>query len=191
MESRKRSQRLKSIILGAAFVGVVALIGFGSHIQAMLGIHPEIPAELKGRTAAAFEVATMQGETLRFPKDFAGRLVLLDFWATWCPPCVASIPHVREAHEQYASRGLAVVSISLDSPRVSEENVRQFVERKQMNWPQVYTGAGRIADMYGVDAIPAMFLIDGDSGAIIAGGRQLDGPFIKRTIEEALTRKGG
>ena len=191
MKPRSRSQRFGPLILGVLFIGIVALVGFGGQIQAWLGIQPDMPAELRGKVAAAFEATTMTGETVSFPADFKGRLVLLEFWATWCSPCVASIPHVREAYQELAPRGLSVVGISLDSPRVAEDRVREFVSRKEMKWPQVYTGAGRIASQYGVQAIPALFLVDGDSGEIVAGGRQLDGPFIKRTIGEALSRKGG
>jgi thiol-disulfide isomerase/thioredoxin len=74
-------------------------------------------AVAKGQKAPAFQTKTVDGKTVNFPADYKGKLVLLDFWATWCPPCRAELPNVISAYNQYHDKGFEIVSVSLDQPR--------------------------------------------------------------------------
>jgi thiol-disulfide isomerase/thioredoxin len=176
----------RTLLLGLLFMAALTYATFGPRIAAWLGWRPP-PHELVGQAAPAFSAQTLDGKTLRFPEDFAGRIVLLDFWATWCPPCVAEIPHLREAQERFGERGLTIVGVSLDGPNgITAERVAQFMRDRRMDWPVIYTGASAIATQYDVSAIPAPFLIDADSRRILAVGPALLGPHLMRTLEEAL-----
>ena len=89
-----------------------------------------------------------------------GKIVLVDFWATWCPDCIREMPELRQTYEKYKDKGLAVVGISLDKDAQALSN---FVARKLIPWPQYFDGKGWGNDFvtkYGVRAIPEMWLIN-------------------------------
>ncbi len=89
-----------------------------------------------------------------------GKVVLLDFWATWCGPCVGEIPHVKETFEKLHARGFEIVGISFDEDR---EALEKFVKEKAMAWPQYFDGKGwgnKFGQEFGINSIPAMWLID-------------------------------
>jgi thiol-disulfide isomerase/thioredoxin len=90
--------------------------------------------------------------------DFKGKVVILDFWATWCPPCRAEIPGFISLQKQYAAQGLTVVGVSLDTDGASV--VKSFMKRVGMNYP-VVIGDEKIASNYGgITAIPTTFVLD-------------------------------
>ncbi len=89
-----------------------------------------------------------------------GKVVLVDFWATWCGPCVGELPHVKEAYEKNHAKGFEIVGVSLDQEKAS---LTEFVSGHQMEWPQYFDGQGwenKLAGQYGITSIPAMWLID-------------------------------
>ncbi|CAN5905988.1 hypothetical protein BH11VER1_BH11VER1_07400 [soil metagenome] len=89
-----------------------------------------------------------------------GKVVLLDFWATWCGPCVAELPNVLKSYEKLHAKGFEIVGISLDQDKAALES---FVKEKGMAWPQYFDGKGwenEISTRYGISSIPAMWLIN-------------------------------
>ncbi len=137
-----------------------------------------------GSAAPDVELVTLDGKKFRLA-DLRGKLVLVDFWATWCGPCVAELPNVREAYEKYHSRGFDVISISFDK---TDSAVRSFAKRHGMIWPQILAdGAdkGPLARTWGVSGIPATFLI-GPDGKVLA--KDLRGEVLLKRIARE-TRK--
>ena len=107
--------------------------------------------------APAWELNDTDGKPVK-SSDFAGKVVILDFWATWCPPCRAEIPGFVELQQKYGDKGLVIVGVSLDEqgPTV----VKPFMQRFRVNYPIVMGDEKIMQDFGGVTAIPTTFIID-------------------------------
>jgi thiol-disulfide isomerase/thioredoxin len=120
------------------------------------------------REAADFTLPTPAGENLRL-SSLRGQYVLIDFWASWCMPCRAEIPHLKDLYAQYHAAGLEIVSISIDA---HPEAWKRAMGQEQMPWKQVldtYSGTGNYSDVaggYGVEYIPYILLLDKEGKAI-------------------------
>jgi len=127
------------------------------------------------------------GRAVNFPGDYKGKVVLLDFWATWCGPCVAELPNVVAAYGKYHDQGFEVVGVTLDHEDWAAK-LAEFTKKKGMPWPQVYDGQGwdaKVAKLYGIHSIPHMLLVDGDTGLILAD-TNIRGEALAPAIEKAL-----
>lgn len=112
-----------------------------------------------------------------------GKVVLVDFWATWCGPCVAELPNVLAAYTKYHDKGFEIIGISLDEDRAQ---LTSFLKTKGMSWPQYFDGKGwqsKLARKYAVGSIPMTYLIDKE-GKII--GDSLRGEELQAAIAKAL-----
>ena len=104
----------------------------------------------------------------------AGKIVLVDFWATWCGPCIAEIPNVLEQYEKYHSRGFEVIGISLDQER---DALEKFVTDRKIPWPILFEppeGSGwqhPLATYYGISGIPTVILIGKDGNVVSLNAR--------------------
>lgn len=108
--------------------------------------------------APDFSLPQLTGEQLHL-SDYRGKVVLLDFWATWCEPCREEVPHFVELQSKYRGRGLQIVGISMDD---DAGPVRDFYQRFHMNYP-VVMGNAATGELYGgVLGLPIAFLIDRD-----------------------------
>ena len=117
---------------------------------------------------------------------YKGNVVLLDFWATWCPPCRAELPNVIKTYGAYHTKGFEIIGISLDKDR---EKLASFTKEKNMTWPQYFDGLqweNKLAVKYGISSIPATFLLDGQ-GTII--GKDLRGEDLDQAVAKALAKK--
>ena len=119
--------------------------------------HPELA---RGRVAPNFSFTALDGSHLSL-ESLTGKVVLIDFWATWCGPCREALPHVKEIAKKFAGQPLVVISISMDS---DDTKWKDFVEKNGMTWLQYRDGRfeGPVARMFAVNAIPATFTIDAD-----------------------------
>jgi thiol-disulfide isomerase/thioredoxin len=147
---------------------------------------------LAGQKAPIFKVKTVYGKPVNFPDDYKGKVVLLDFWATWCPPCREELPNVVAAYQKYHDKGFEVLSVSLDKP-MQGSALLQFVHDHNMTWPQIYDGQywnAAVAVEYGVHGIPCPVLVDGDTGTILAVGVDALGTSLDDKIKTTLAAKG-
>jgi len=122
----------------------------------------------------------VDGKTVDFAK-LRGKVVLLDFWATWCPSCVEEVPNVVATYKKYHAQGFEVVGISLDQDK---DKMLEFAGNHDMTWPQYFDGQGwnnAISSSFGVDRIPVMVLIGKDGLPVRSNGHGLD-----EAVEQAI-----
>ncbi len=144
-----------------------------------------------GKPAPAIVATDVDGKPVSLA-EFKGRVVLVEFWATWCPPCVAAIPGLEELERKYHDRGLVILGINVDAmhedvkdPKAAMSAVRRFLVRHRVTWTNVLNGEGAadFAKAYGVEEIPANFLV-GRDGQIIAV--EQSGEALERAVAGAV-----
>ena len=136
--------------------------------------------DIKPRPAPAWELKDVDGKSVH-STNYAGQVVLLTFWATWCPPCKMEIPGLIGLQKKHEKSGFSVVGISLDE--AGAKVVKPFVKEYGINYPIAIGDEKVVRDFGGVDAIPKTFLID-RQGTIVAGflGFTSDAEFEKRIV---------
>ena len=115
--------------------------------------HPDL---VRAQMAPPFAIRTLDGREVSLD-GLAGKVVLLDFWATWCGPCRAALPHIRELATKFSAEPLVVMSISLDS---DEAKWKDFIAKNGMTWLQYRDSSGQLQKLFNVTAIPQTFTID-------------------------------
>ena len=144
-----------------------------------------------GKPAPAFAAVDVKGRPIRLD-GFRGKYVLIDFWATWCSPCVAELPRLQAAYRLYGGNGLEIIGVSLDEQKTA---VTDFVKARNLPWPQLHnaTSSADLVESFGVGSIPATYLID-PQGTVVRldlRGKKLDqvlGQLIKRPVSQVSGR---
>lgn len=128
-------------------------------------------------------------------KNLKGKVIVLDFWATWCGPCVAQMPHMKQLYTRYHGQGLEIIGVSLDVAKEDGglESLRRFVKENGITWPQYYQGKfwdGDFSRSWGINAIPAVFVVDTDGKlAAILGSEKIKDQ-LEQIVPALLKQKG-
>jgi thiol-disulfide isomerase/thioredoxin len=145
-------------------------------------------ADPAGKPAPNFELKSLDGKSYKLA-DLRGKAVLLNFWATWCPPCKIEIPWFIELQKQYANQGLVVVGVAMDDDTNKQKVVSDFVNQMKIDYP-ILLGTDQVADQYGgVDALPTTFFI-GRDGKIVRRVMGLAGHSEFEDAIQAALREG-
>ena len=142
-------------------LGVVVALGLGLFAATrFLGdelFHVEVGGDAPGFTATTL-AAQPQVKTLT---DYRGKVVLLNIWATWCPPCREEMPSIQALHETFRARGFTVVAVSIDQAG-DEQKIRDFVKEYGLTFEVLHDPAGSIQQIYQTTGVPENFLIGAD-----------------------------
>lgn len=164
---------------------------FGKHFSVssdpdLAGLGREFQASARRTSLPGHEMklegTTFEGEKFDW-ESYRGKVVLVDFWATWCGPCLASMPNIKRIHERYSDRGFDVVGISIDDDRGA---LGAFLAREQLPWTTLHEAGASghpIADHYGIMAIPTTVVVD-RKGKVVA--LDVHGVELERMIEDLL-----
>jgi peroxiredoxin len=165
------------VILAAA---VTAAGAFPGAQMRGTGGTPNNGEALVGRRAPGFARKAMDGRTVDL-KSYRGKVVLLDFWATWCAPCLVEMPSFTRWQQQYGPQGLAVIGVSMDDDQAT---ARKAIDKLKPGYA-IVMGDAKLGTLYGgVMGLPLIFLIDSD-GVVRA---RFQGETDPKTIESALER---
>lgn len=160
------------MILILAGVGALVLSGSGDRAQAA-------SSEARHDPAPAFSLPTVTGDRLALA-DYRGQYVLVNFWATWCPPCRAELPDLVAYYEDHAAEGFMLIGVNeQEAPAL----VTNYLTQSRLDFPVVLDSDGGVMQQYGVTGMPSSFLVDPE-GQIV---RMWTGMITRATLESAVT----
>jgi peroxiredoxin len=175
-KQKRTDTRLKWFLAPLVVLGIVTLYYVNSSPSAEA---PHLVSSMPKNAAPQFTLNDINGRPVSLA-DYRGKVVILDFWAPWCPPCKREIPDLISLQDQYASKGLQIIGVGLDRP----DNVSSFVRENGVNYP-VMVGDDDITQLYGgIPGIPTTFIIDKEGNI----SKRFEG-FTDRAAFEAAIRK--
>jgi len=135
-------------------LGIFTLIIFGLFLTAGLRL---AQGGLVGNPAKPFIVTSLDGKTISL-NSLKGKVVILNFWATWCPPCQAEIPEFVQFYRDFEKKGVVIIGLGVNN---SDADLRKFSKENRINYPIVNDSKNRVANLYGgIRSIPTTFVID-------------------------------
>jgi thiol-disulfide isomerase/thioredoxin len=120
------------------------------------------PRRARGQFVPEFRITSAQGDEFSLDR-LKGKIVVLDFWATWCAPCREALPDLKDLAKKYPSDRFVLISVNLDD---DPNDWRAFVENEKMTWPQVYDGAGQLFRAFGLEGLPTYIVLSGNGSLI-------------------------
>lgn len=157
----------KSIIAVLVLVGLIVYSTYdylktlpSETTQITESVTEEIESGIQsGQLAPGFTLTDLQGNQVKL-SDYKGKKVLLNFWATWCPPCRVEMPHMQKFYEDYQSEDVVILGINMTLTEKNPDDVKEFVNDEQLTFPIVLDEKGNILQTYQVIAYPTSYLLD-------------------------------
>jgi peroxiredoxin len=169
---------------------VTAVVGYAAYALMNTTRSPELPlagnaSSIIGTERAGFTLPDLKGKA-RPIKEWDGKVVLINFWATWCPPCVREMPGFIEVREQYAEQGFEIIGIAIDNA----ESVRKFVANLGVNYPILHgqSDASMVASHYGnsMEMLPFSVMIDRQGKIQFARAGELTKTALEKELKKLL-----
>ena len=155
-------------------------------VLCLAGFIPALAGAVEPRQMAPlFEGASLRGGDPVRLEDYRGKVVLLDFWASWCGPCRQSLPALERMRTDYAARGFEVLAVNVDE---QPADALDFLKRYAVTYPVVQDSRGVLAELYDVKGMPSSYLIDqrGVVRVVHRGFRKKDLPRLRRAVAKLL-----
>lgn len=156
------------------FGGFLLLLGLGwiwlSAVPANTVTSEKIPSPQAGFLAPDFSAKTLDGQTVRL-SDLRGKVILVNIWASWCPPCKAEMPDIEHTYQAFKEKGLVVLAIDA-TLQDTKANAQAFVTANQLSFPILLDESGEITRLYQIQSLPTSFFIgaDGVIREVVVGG---------------------
>lgn len=171
--------------LSKGMLFILAMAAIITGVLAAQGCTPSAPEV--GRLAPDFTLTDLEGNSVTL-SNFRSKVVFINFWASWCPPCRAEMPEIEAVYQEYKSQDVVVIGVDLLVSEIlkgyDESDVRQFVQQGGYSWTFVLDTTGEVANNYGITAIPTSFFLDKE-GIIQAVNI---GAMTKRAMESQLAK---
>lgn len=184
------SKGMLFILAVVVIMGILAVQGCTPSAQDITNGQKPEPGELPpapevGRQAPDFTLTDLEGNSVTL-SDFRGKVVFINFWASWCPPCRAEMPEIEALYQEYKDKDVVVIGVDILVWEIlkgyDESDVRQYVQQGGYSWTFVIDTTGEVANNYGIIAIPTSFFLDKE-GVIQAVNV---GAMTKRAMESRL-----
>ena len=171
-----------ALVFVALFVAILAMLASGKYLDRTRKHGPlRLVGNVQGLQAPDFQLPSLDGSKVKL-SDFRGKAVLLNFWATWCPPCKVEMPWFADLQRQYGKDGLVILGVAMDDSK--PDSIQQFASEMGVNY-QILLGTDKVSDDYGdVDSLPTTFYI-GRDGTIVD---KMVGLLDRKDIEDAVKK---
>ena len=171
-----------ALVFVALFVAILAMLASGKYLDRTRKHGPlKLVGNVQGLPAPDFQLPSLDGAKVKL-SDFRGKAVLLNFWATWCPPCKVEMPWFADLQKEYGKDGLVILGVAMDDSE--PDKIAQFASEMGVNYP-ILLGTDQVSDDYGnVKYLPTSFYISRD-GTIVD---KMTGLLDRKDIEEAVKK---
>ena len=188
--------RKMALLFILAPVVIVAIWAFAARLTSVPGREESLPPVAAGRPAPQFTFPLFSGGTSSL-SDYRGKLVLVNVWATWCPPCIEEMPDLQNLYAQMKTEGLpfGILGVSIDA--LGGDVVQKWVDRFRLTFPILLDPRGKIKKLYRTTGVPETFIVDPQGLLVqkIIGPRKWDEPrmvsYLKKILRERGPEKGG
>ncbi|MCM3567759.1 redoxin domain-containing protein [Neobacillus mesonae] len=137
----------------------------------------------EGNKAPNFQLQSLEGKTVQL-SELKGTKLILNFWASWCPPCKAEMPHMQEFYQEQKGKNIEILSVNLTTAEKDPDGVQKFVKTYGLTFPVLLDSTGEIGDAYQAFTIPTSYFID-SNGIIV---KKIIGPMDKEMMTELMNR---
>lgn len=164
-------------------LALVAILAVAVLITVQVVFRPKLPVAGSEIPSLRFEM--LDAEPLEV-RSLVGKVVLLDFWATWCPPCVESMPVLEKVSRELAPEGVVAIAINRDEAAKREELVRRFLAKHRLEGLQVALDDGAAAGAFGITGLPTLIVLGRDGNVFASHLGSIDERTLRALVEQAL-----